>query len=221
MSQDAPNAKRRYRAPMRAEKAATTRRAILAAAGELFTGQGYGATSIADVARLAGVNVDTVYATIGRKPMLLRALVESAISGADDPIPVHERDYVLRIRAAPDARGKLAIYAQAIGAIQQRLAPIFLCLSEAAKRDPDCAALWREIGERRAHNMREFAADLRRTGELREDLSDDEVADIVWSLNGAEFYTLLVHERRWTPERFAAWLADAWVRLLLAGRPGA
>jgi hypothetical protein len=64
--------------------------------------------------------------------------------------------------------------------------------------------------------MRLFAADLRATGELRADLTDDEVADIVWSTNAAEFRALLVGERGWSAERFGTFLADAWSRVLLA-----
>jgi AcrR family transcriptional regulator len=216
MSQPRNGAKRPYRTAARAETAAVTRRRILTAARELFVSGGYSATSMADVARRAGVNVDTLYATVGRKPVLLRALIESAISGVDEAVPAEQRDYVRRIRQARGARTKLGIYAEAIGVIQQRLAPLFLCLSEAARGDPESDALWREISERRARNMRDFAADLRGTGELRADLTDDEIADIVWSMNGAEFYALLVRQRGWSPERFAAWLSDAWARLLLA-----
>ena len=43
------------------------------------------------------------------------------------------------------------------------------------------------LADRRAANMRLFAADLRSTGELRDDLADNEVADLVWSTNAAEF----------------------------------
>lgn len=68
--------------------------------------------------------------------------------------------------------------------------------------------------------MRELAADLRATGEVRDDLSDDDVADVVWSLNATEFWVLLVHERGWSPQRFGSWLADSWRRLLLASPPG-
>jgi hypothetical protein len=64
--------------------------------------------------------------------------------------------------------------------------------------------------------MRLFAADLRATGELRADLSDDDVADIIWSMNAAEYWSLLVRQRGWKPERFTAFLADAWTRLLLS-----
>jgi hypothetical protein len=63
--------------------------------------------------------------------------------------------------------------------------------------------------------MRRFAADLRSTGELRDDLTDDQVADIIWSMNAAEYWDLLVREREWTPAQFAEWLTDAWTRLLL------
>jgi AcrR family transcriptional regulator len=209
--------KRRYEAPARTLKAAATRHAVLAAARSLFTQKGYSATSVAELARTAGVNLDTVYAAVGRKPQIMKALIEAALSGSDEAVPATQRDYVARITAARGAREKLTIYADAIGQIQPRLAPIFLCLSEAGRTDADCAALWAEISARRAGNMLDLAADLRATGELRADLTDQAVADIIWSLNGPEYYVLLVHQRGWTPEQFAAWLADAWIRLLLSG----
>lgn len=207
--------RRRYDQTQRAEQAARTRRAVLDAAGELFTRQGYRPTTVGEIAGRAAVSVDTVYATVGRKPAVLRELVETALSGGEQAVPAQQRDYVHRIREAVAAREKVAIYATAVTGIQQRLAPIFLALREAAVTDADCASLWSEISARRARNMREFAADLRETGELRADLSDEEVADIVWSMNAAEYWALLVGERHWSPEQFRGWLTDAWTRLLL------
>ncbi|MGH3813344.1 MAG: TetR/AcrR family transcriptional regulator [Pseudonocardiaceae bacterium] len=210
-------AKRRYHSPRRSEQAAATRQAVLAAAWELFVGTGYATTTVADIAGRARVSVDTVYATVGRKPALLRELLESALSGTDKAAPAEQRDYVRRIHAAPTAGEKIAVYAHAVAELQQRMAPVFLALRDAAATDPECAALWDEISARRAANLRVFAADLRRTGELRDDLSDEEVADIIWSMNAAEYWVLLVHERGWTPHRFAQWLVDAWTRLLRTG----
>lgn len=206
---------RRYRSPRRVEQAAATRREVLAAARLLFTTNGYTATTIAEIASRARVSVDTIYAAVGRKPALLRELVETAISGSDLPIPGEQRDYVTRMRAAPTAREKLTIYAQAITDIQRRLAPVFLALRDAALTDPDCAALWAQISQRRATNMRRIAEDLRTTGELRTDLTDQQVADITWTMNSAEYWDLLVRERSWSPEEFQQWLADGWIRLLL------
>ena len=210
-----PEPKRRYHSPRRLEQAAATRHAVLTAARELFVDNGYTATTVTEIAQRAGVSVDTVYATVGRKPALLRELVETAISGTEQAVPADQRDYVARMRAADSAQDMITIYAHAITAIQQRLAPVFLALRDAAGTDPDCAALWTEIAERRAANMRRLAADLRTKGGLRSDLSDDRVADIIWSMNSPEYWVLLVRERSWSADQFAEWLADAWNRLLL------
>ena len=207
---------RRYVSAVRAAQAAATKRAVLSAARELFAEQGYAATSVAAIAVRAGVAVDTLYAAVGRKPVILRQLLETAISGTDDEVPAVERDYVHRVRAASTAKEKIALYAAAVSEIGVRMAPVQLALAEAAQTDPECAALRAEIDARRAANMRLFAADLRVTGELRTDLTDDEVADIVWSMNAAEYRALLVGGRGWSAERFGSWLADAWSRLLLA-----
>ncbi|PZS18746.1 MAG: TetR/AcrR family transcriptional regulator [Pseudonocardiales bacterium] len=212
-----PAGKRGYHSPRRVEQAAATRAAVLSAARELFVTNGYSATTIADIAARARVSLDTIYATVGRKPALLRELVETAISGTAQAVPAEQRDYVTRIGAAATAIDKITIYAQALAAIQQRMAPVFLALRDAAATDPDCAALWAEIAKRRATNMRAFAADLRSTGQLRDDLTDDQVADIIWSMNAAEYWDLLVRERAWTPDQFRDWITDAWARLLLRG----
>jgi AcrR family transcriptional regulator len=211
-----PPARRRYTSTVRAEQAAATRRAVLTAARELFAESGYVATSIAAIAERAGVAVDTVYAAAGRKPALLRELVETTLSGTDQAVPAEQRDYVVRVRAATSAREKIAIYAAAVSEIGVRMAPVHRALAEASVGDADCAALRAEISARRANNMRLFAADLRATGELRPDLSDEQVADVVWSMNAAEYRALLVGERGWSAEQFGSWLADAWTRLLLA-----
>lgn len=213
---DEPVKTRPYHAPQRSAQAAATRRAVLDAARALFTTRGYLATPVARIAERAGVAVDTVYAAVGRKPVLLRELVETAISGEDHAVPAPERDYVCAIRAARTAGAKIDAYAAALAAMGPRTAPIFLALRDAAARDAACERLHAEISERRAANMELFAADLRATGELRDDLSDREVADIVWSMNAAEYYLLLVQRRGWSPERYGAFLADAWRRLLLA-----
>jgi hypothetical protein len=71
------------------------------------------------------IALDTVYATVGKKPTLFRLLVEAVISGHNEAVPAEERDYVHAIRAEPDAARKLQIYAAAARSIQPRLAPFF------------------------------------------------------------------------------------------------
>jgi AcrR family transcriptional regulator len=215
MSHVQPSVKRQYDASRRREAAERTREAILNAALALFGDRGYAATPMSAIAERAGVALDTVYASAGRKPELARLLIETAISGSSQAVPADERDYVRAIRAAPDAETKIAVYAAAMRAIAGRLAPVLGILQQAGPAQPELAALWREIAERRAANMHRFVADLAAVAKLRVD--PGEAADIVWATNAPELYQLLVSQRGWTPERYEHFLADTWQRLLLAG----
>ena len=206
--------KRRYDATRRREAAVHTRTAILDAARDLFTECGYSATPMTAIADRAGVALDTVYAAVGRKPEVARLLIETAISGSDQAVPAEQRDYVQAIRAAPDAQTKIALYAAAITAIAPRMALVLGIIQEAGPTEPELAALWAEIAERRAANMRLFVADLAAVAPLR--LDSDQAADIVWATNAAEMYKLLVGQRGWSPQRYQRFLSDAWERLLLA-----
>ncbi len=209
------NEKRPYDNSTRLEQSNETRRSILDAARFEMLERGYRATTVATIARNAGVHVDTVYALVGRKPVLLRELIEHAISGTDEAVPAERRDYVEAIRAEPDPLRKLAIYARATREIHARLAPLLLALRDAATTEPEARAIWEEISERRAINMRELAKDLKSVGGLRAGLSVAEAADTIWVSNSAEVYVLLTVERGWPPNRYERWLADTWSRLLL------
>jgi AcrR family transcriptional regulator len=207
--------KRVYDSSSRQAAAGRTRQSILDAARRVFLEKGYAAATMPAIADAAGVALDTVYATVGKKPALFRLLIEMAISGSDRAVPAEERDYVQAIRQEKDAARKLQIYAAALRSIQQRLAPLFLVLQGAAPLDSELAALWESIAQRRARNMRLFAADLAATGRLRRHLSVAKAADIIWSMNSPEFYLLLVQQRGWSPKEFEDYLADSWIRLLL------
>lgn len=207
--------KRNYDTRRRREQSAATRKRILAAAHDLLLEVGYRSATVAEVASRAGVNTDTVYALVGRKPMLLRELIEGAISGTGGAIPAEDRDYVKAIRAEPDPRKKLAIYARAVADIQQRMAPLFIALRDASSTEAEARAVWEDISRRRAANMRKLAEDLRAAGGLRDDLSVEEAADILWAMNSSELYVLLTVERDWSTSQFERWLSDAWRRLLL------
>ena len=206
--------KRRYDATRRRQAADRTRAAILDAARELFTERGYAATPMAAIADRAGVALDTVYASVGRKPELARLLIETAISGTGQVIPAEQRDYVAAVRAAADAETKIAIYAAAVTAIAPRLVLVLGIIQQAAHAEPELARLWNQIAERRAANMRLFVTDLASVHPLR--LDPGQAADIVWATNAAEMYQLLVGQRGWSPQRYERFLADTWRRLLLA-----
>jgi AcrR family transcriptional regulator len=192
---------------------------VLLAARDLFTTQGYLETTVADVARRAEVSVDTLYASVGRKPQLLLAVHDMVLGSADEPVAAEQRDYVLAVRAATGATAKLTTYAEALGRLLPRTVPLAESLRVAAQSDAECRTVWEGLNERRAANMLAFAADLRATGELREDLSDEDVAHLVWTTNSPEFY-LLTTARGRTPEHYVSVVIDMWTRTLLAHQSG-
>ena len=71
MSETVKPPRRAYDSSRRQEQARQTRRDILRAAHDLFVTHGYGRTTIADVARAAGVSAETIYATYKNKATLL------------------------------------------------------------------------------------------------------------------------------------------------------
>lgn len=206
---------RRYESEKRRRRSAETRRRILDSARDLVVEKGYTGTTVAELARRAGVHVDTVYAVVGRKPVILRELVELAISGSDRALDPLEREYVQQMRAEPDAGRKLDLYAGATRQIHERLGPLFLALRDVARADPEARRIWSEVSERRARNMRLLAADLVSTGQLRPELELDDIADVVWVASSPDVHHLLVQDRAWSPDQYQAWLADSWRRLLL------
>ncbi len=167
-----------------------------------------------DIARAAGVSVDTLYASVGRKPQLLLAVHDMQLAGGDAPVDAEQRPYVRRIREATTASDKIATYTAALAQLLPLTVPLLDSLREAGQTDPACRDVYRTVTERRAANMRLFAADLRSTGEVRADLDDDDVADLVWSMNGPDYY-LLMRSRGRTPEQYAAVVRDVWTRTLL------
>jgi AcrR family transcriptional regulator len=210
--------RRRYDASRRREAARETRRAIVEAARRLFLERGYTGTTVAAIAAAAGVSHETVYASFGPKPALFRHLVEIALSGTDRLVPGPERDYARQVLAETDPGRLFDIYARAMRETQERLAPLFDVLSDGAQTDPDLRALSDELSERRVGHMRLLAAHLAEIGGIRQGVSVEMAADVIWLLNSSEVFLLLVRDRHWDPDLFERWLAETW-KLLLTPPP--
>lgn len=203
-----------YDARGRQAAAGLTRLSVLIAARDLFTTQGYAETSVADIARRAKVAVDTVYASIGRKPQLLLAVHDMELAEGPEPVDALERDYVQAVRQARTARRKIEMYADALGRLLPRTVPLLLALRSAGATDDDCREMFETVSRRRAANMLLLAADLRSTGDLRADLTDEWVAGLVWSMNGPDYFELL-RTRGLTAQQYVALVTEVWTRTLL------
>jgi AcrR family transcriptional regulator len=207
--------KRPYESTLRGAQARSTREVIIAAATRLFVEQGYVAASIEQIAAAAGVSRATIFTSVGGKPMLLKRALDVAIVGDDQPVALPERPRSVAIRAEPDPRRYLTLYAELVTEMGGRLAGIYEAVRGAAGADPDARALWESHLEQRRTGAANVVGDILRKGRLRKGVDPEVAADIVWVLNDPGLYHSLVHRRHWTPGKYRAWLAATMVRQLL------
>jgi AcrR family transcriptional regulator len=207
--------KRPYQSTLRGVQAQATREALIAAAARLFVQRGYAATSIDEIAAEARVSRATVFTSVGGKPMLLKAALDVAIVGDDQPVSLPERPRSKAIRAEPDPRTYLALYAELVTEMGGRLAGIYEALRGAAGADLDARKLWESQLAQRRQGAANVVGDVLRKGALRQGLDREAAADIVWLLNDPGLYHLLVQRRGWTADRFQAWLTETISRQLL------
>lgn len=209
--------RRSYDSTGRRRQAEATRREVLAQARVLFIERGFKGTTMAAIAASAGVSVELLYAGWGSKAGIVEALLRSALRGDEDAPPLERSDAVEEIRAAPSARAALERYGEMLAAILPRLAPMLRLLRDGAAADDRLAALL-ETNERDRHEaMGRFAAHLAERGELAAGVTVERAQDVLWTLNSAELYELLVERRGWTAADYGEWVAATMAAALLAG----
>jgi AcrR family transcriptional regulator len=206
--------------PRRTAKAARTRQAVIGAAERLFVARGYASTSVQNIADAAGVSRATVFNSVGGKPALLRACYDVATVGDDDPAPLPQRPAMLAIRTEPDARRSIAMYAEVIAGIGERLSGIYEVFRAAATTDAEIRTQWDQIQAERLAGSGRFVEILATKGALRLDLDRREAADVVWAHIDASLYHRLVVERGWAPTAFQAWFTRTLTAFLLEPDPG-
>ena len=204
---DVNTGRRGYHSPVRAQAALRTRRAIVAAATELFLAHGYTAASLRDVAEIAGVARPTVTAAFGSKPALLRQVVDEALAGDDEPGPVAQRPWFAPVREATDPAGVLDAYAGVCTLMNNRAARILETVHRAAGDSPEIAELWTTLTRTRRLGAEMVLRRAATTGPLRDDIPHDHLVDAVWTLNDPGPYIALVVDQHWTDVEFQAWLS--------------
>lgn len=202
------NTRRRYSSPVRAEAALRTRRAIVAAASELFLERGYTASSLRDVAERAGVARPTVTAAFGSKPALLRQIADEALAGDDEPVPVAQRPWFLPVVQATTPGAVLDAYADACLLINRRTASLFEVVHRAAGESSEIAQLWAGLENNRRHGAGMVVAHAGSCGSIRADFSTDQIVDCLWMINDPARYRALVLDREWAEQDYLRWLTE-------------
>ena len=211
--------KRPYDARRRRERAdeerRATRRRVVDAASRAFVANGYTATTMADIAREAGVAVQSVYTAAQSKADLLHLVVDLAVAGDDEDVLVHDRQAYAEIAAEPDAERQVQMIAGLICSIQERSAPVQAAYREAAAVDPKVAASL-EAAHRRRHES--FTVAIRMLPAHRLRRSPEESTDTMWAIGSSEVFLLLRTVRGWDASHYREWLTRTLVdQLLLPG----
>ncbi len=205
--------KRQYRSRHRSEQASETRRRIIRAAHDLFISQGYGRTTIAEVARAAGVAVETVYAAYRNKPTLLRQVWYATFRGDEEEIRLLDRPEIRAVLAEPDLAIRLRAHAGVITPVLRRITPLFRALQGAATSEPAAAAMLAKFDERRLDAAGHYAQAAAATGELA--VSQEECRDVLAATMDGALWHRLVAERGWSDDQHAQLLGTIWIATLV------
>lgn len=208
-------AARRYVSPHRQAQARATRQAILTAAHHLFAERGYPRTSVDDVAAAAGVARQTVFSSVGNKSVLLKEVIDVALAGDDEPIPVQQRPWFRRMMAAPEAADVLRHYARGVTRMADRVCDVYFTTEAAAGWDEETAKLWQSLKLQRLMGARVVVDQVIKRQPLRAGLSRAAAVDVTWLLVAPGQFRMLVREREWSKRRFERWLGGALGRELL------
>lgn len=189
-----------------------TRRRIVDAAAELFIAEGYGATTLQQIADRAGVAVQTVYFHFGNKAAVLKESVDVAAVGDDEPVALLDRSWLDDAQSEQDPRRLLQRWVATGCEIFARVGPILRVVREAAASDPEMAAQWRTNEAERAMAFRVLVEQLAERAPLR--VPVDEAVDIVCALQGPELYDILTG-RGWTSQRWEQFVVEVLDHALL------
>jgi AcrR family transcriptional regulator len=204
---------RRYDSTRRRQQAEQNRQGVLQAARQRFLAQGYAATTVAEIARDAGVSVETVYKVFATKAGVLKALFDVSVAGDDEPIAMVQRDVIQSVRNALEAARKIEIYAKHLASTMPRSAPVQLLARDGAASSEDAAEVWKQIRHETLTAMTMFASDLAQTGQLQ--VGATQARDVLWTYHAPELYELLVLERGWSATRYGKFVTRALCDALL------
>src|ERR1700741_428749 len=128
---------RRYESPRRRAQAEATRRQVPRAAGRPFAADGYATTTMAAIAKEAGVALKTVYVAFETKSGVLRALWNLRLRGDQANVPIQDRAWYREVLADPDPDRAPRLGAHGAPQGKERAGGLFGVLRSAADADPD------------------------------------------------------------------------------------
>ena len=166
------------------------------------------------IAAAAGVSVPTVELLFGTKAQLLHVVIDVAIAGDDEPVPVLSRVWTAEAKSARALSDFLAAVAQVVCEAQARSAGVMLAAYEAAASDPDIHVLIADREQQRQRTAGWIVDGVMARAALRPELDPNAAIDTVWLLMDPVIFSRLTENRDWSTDRYASWFAASVTRLL-------
>jgi AcrR family transcriptional regulator len=198
----------RYHSPRRADAAAATRSAILAAARELFLTHGYADTTVPQIARAARVAVPTVYTSTGGKADILAALLLPVVS---DPAV---GETMTALATTTDPVEVIRLTAEGVRLTHERHWDTIVRLFPQAQSENAAGEVYERILHEYQAALGQAAARLGQLGALRAGVTESDALDILWLYLGQAAWLALCRDRGWSLERARDWLIGAAVQAL-------
>ena len=186
-----------------------TRRRLLTAAKAEFAERGYAAATVIRIAERADVSVQTLYSNWGNKRNLLRAVMESSVTG-DDDLPLVPGEPPAVFAGLPESPGAadpgrlLAHLSHQYRLLAERSAVGWQTYRDGAGVDPDIAADWQALSELRRAGFQAMFASLPASA-LRPGLSNAAAADTAWVIASPDSHDLLVRQAGYSYDQLEEW----------------
>ena len=203
-------------AGLRAARVRENEERIVRAAHELFTRDGYQATTLTAVADAARVAHRTVYVRFGTKAALLKRVIDVALVGDLAPIDVVSREWYRTATTAPTLEERIAALARGSARLMASAADVIAVGREAEPAEPLLAAAAHAGRAATRDAIRTFWTRARDDGLLPPGCDLAWLADTTSVLAHAETYLLMRETLRMTPGGYEEWLAATWRRMAAA-----
>jgi AcrR family transcriptional regulator len=176
-----------------------TRARLLDAARRLLVARGYHGVTIDEIAREAGVSRQAVYAYhFGSKSEFLIALlvhVEAAEGIAE------------LLRPSDEAASGVEALREAVNAtaeFERRVHDVATMLLAARRSDDAAAATWADRMARKRAGIGRLVSRLAEEGDLQPGWATEDAADLAYALLSSQVFDVLVSERGWSVDDYAA-----------------
>ncbi|MGI5952426.1 MAG: TetR/AcrR family transcriptional regulator [Brooklawnia sp.] len=205
----------------RREQAEKSRRKVLRAAREAFLESGYHSTTMGQIAKRAGLAVQTVSYHFGTKPRLMSELITVSVKHAMGEVaPLDRPAWEQALETATDGHELVDAILEEVHAIMMSVAQLMDVARIGGLTDPEVQEVYESHEQWRARDFGRFVGALDDLDALREGMDVQTALDIVLTVLGPDTYRMLSVDRGWDEAKIMEWMRQTIKMLLLRPTSG-